>query len=787
MKYITKFQIMKILYIILIFNINAAIQGQSTISGVIRDVSSRTPIQMVNIIFINNGSGSITDHLGRYFMTVDSFSAGDSIQFKHIAYETSILAIDDLIISGNVFLVPRVIPLESIDVGGISGLPDIKKDIPQVLSVIEAYQFELRGFIDAGDILKTDNSIQIEGDLNGKETISMRGGNADETLILYNGIKMNSAHDNIFDLSLIDLEDVERFEIIKGNHSTMYGLGAFSGIINIVPKVHRDYTFRFHQRIGTYNSGDWGLNLYKKLGNLSGTLTYKEGGYYKYFSPDSSNQINTNALNQNPGLVNRSIHRTGTIRYQMPGSVIFGNNAQLQFMHFNSTSNFENQRDLEFDFSKNILSSLQFKGSIFTFNDFTFLWAQHKLNEKLTLLIPLDLPASELYSLNRQNNDVSTQWRAEKTLNSPLVDQLFIVHMEKSELVYNKDVFDDNSIITNFKNTTFFKDKIGFASITKIKYNNPIDNRSASELHISVGLDRIADTYKNKNSNSVQQFNKLIPEKTWEAAKFTISSNLSGKTENKIKYDMYYNYGFNTKFPTLFQQLSSPLNFIGESDNILEPEKARSFELSMILAGTPDNIPDISNYSFSVNYFNNTYQNKFRMIFPVGTHTALYDNVLEARMSGVESKISASLFNKLVDVDFGLAKYYLSDKAAFPFKSDLKITSNFNLKIWDWGIQLHSFIENEQIGWTRTRAGEFNEIILPKHKNMDFHIKKIFKISFNKLRERNSPKKQIEKYKEPSTKIILNISMRNLLDDDFTLEGLPLRDRRYYVSMGVQF
>jgi len=36
-------------------------------------------------------------------------------------------------------------------------------------------------------------------------------------------------------------------------------------------------------------------------------------------------------------------------------------------------------------------------------------------------------------------------------------------------------------------------------------------------------------------------------------------------------------------------------------------------------------------------------------------------------------------------------------------------------------------------------------------------------------------------------KLILNISLRNLLDDDFKLEGLTLRDRRYYLTLGVQY
>jgi hypothetical protein len=36
-------------------------------------------------------------------------------------------------------------------------------------------------------------------------------------------------------------------------------------------------------------------------------------------------------------------------------------------------------------------------------------------------------------------------------------------------------------------------------------------------------------------------------------------------------------------------------------------------------------------------------------------------------------------------------------------------------------------------------------------------------------------------------KLILNLSLRNMLDDNFDLEGLTLRDRRYYLTLGVQY
>ncbi|PJF38645.1 MAG: hypothetical protein CUN54_10415, partial [Phototrophicales bacterium] len=119
----------------------------------------------------------------------------------------------------NVYLQPRVIPLPGVEVQETAVKSEIERDLPQTLSIIEARQFDIRGFVDAGDLLRIDHSVQIDEELSGRKTAAIRGGNPDEVVVLYNGVKMNNAYDNVFDLSLIDLEDIQRFEIIKGSNT----------------------------------------------------------------------------------------------------------------------------------------------------------------------------------------------------------------------------------------------------------------------------------------------------------------------------------------------------------------------------------------------------------------------------------------------------------------------------------------------------------------------------------------------------------------------------------------
>ena len=67
--------------------------------------------------------------------------------------------------------------------------------------------------------------------------VSIRGGTAQETLILIDGIKVNDPQTAHHNLNIpVALNDVKRIEILKGQGSSIYGPNAFSGVINIITK-----------------------------------------------------------------------------------------------------------------------------------------------------------------------------------------------------------------------------------------------------------------------------------------------------------------------------------------------------------------------------------------------------------------------------------------------------------------------------------------------------------------------------------------------------------------------
>jgi vitamin B12 transporter len=70
-------------------------------------------------------------------------------------------------------------------------------------------------------------------------TVFLRGGSPSETLVMIDGVRVNSTATGEFDFSGVHVEDIERIEIVKGPLSSLYGSAAMAGVINIITRKGR--------------------------------------------------------------------------------------------------------------------------------------------------------------------------------------------------------------------------------------------------------------------------------------------------------------------------------------------------------------------------------------------------------------------------------------------------------------------------------------------------------------------------------------------------------------------
>ncbi|HEC80106.1 MAG TPA: TonB-dependent receptor [Firmicutes bacterium] len=113
-------------------------------------------------------------------------------------------------------------------------LPVNVSDVPFSVDIIEVDE-ELHSI---HDVLQGNAGIEIlsYGGGSNLRTLSIRGSESTQSLILFNGIPLNSAYDGLMDLSLLPSGGVERIEVIKGPLSALYGSNGMGGTVNIITK-----------------------------------------------------------------------------------------------------------------------------------------------------------------------------------------------------------------------------------------------------------------------------------------------------------------------------------------------------------------------------------------------------------------------------------------------------------------------------------------------------------------------------------------------------------------------
>jgi vitamin B12 transporter len=109
----------------------------------------------------------------------------------------------------------------------------------QQMEVIEKEEIERRAAPDLATLLEEtlDMGVTRFGAYGNQAEINIRGFDTERIAILIDGVPANSPRSGEFDVSSLNLADVERVEVIYGGSDTKYNVsGALGGVINIITK-----------------------------------------------------------------------------------------------------------------------------------------------------------------------------------------------------------------------------------------------------------------------------------------------------------------------------------------------------------------------------------------------------------------------------------------------------------------------------------------------------------------------------------------------------------------------
>ncbi len=140
-----------------------------------------------------------------------------------------------------------------------------------------------------GELLQNIGGVDIRrrGPMGVQADISFRGSTFEQVLVLINGIKIIDPQTGHHILNLpIDLDVIERIEIVKGGAGRIYGQGALAGAINIVTKPQNA-----NKVYGEIMLGEYGLKR-AKVGVNHKTKKVRTYASYSYDEADPGYRFN---------------------------------------------------------------------------------------------------------------------------------------------------------------------------------------------------------------------------------------------------------------------------------------------------------------------------------------------------------------------------------------------------------------------------------------------------------------------------------------------------------------
>jgi vitamin B12 transporter len=150
------------------------------------------------------------------------------------------------------------------------------------VSVLTREQLENLPSVSVAEVLRYVSGVDIrQRGVHGIQAdVSIRGGTFDQVLVLINGVKMADPQTGHHSLNLpIDLENVERIEVLKGPGARIFGQNAFAGAINIITKNPTEQFVKIRLQ-----GGDFGLYGAR----LSASLPTNNARHYVSLARDAS-------------------------------------------------------------------------------------------------------------------------------------------------------------------------------------------------------------------------------------------------------------------------------------------------------------------------------------------------------------------------------------------------------------------------------------------------------------------------------------------------------------------
>ncbi|ABM62690.1 TonB-dependent receptor domain-containing protein [Halorhodospira halophila] len=219
------------------------------------------------------------------------------------------------------------------------------------VSVIDREQIDRQQPRQVSDLLQgqAGSSLTTSGPFGKSTSLFMRGTNSDHTLLLVDGVPMNSATQGGAAWQYLPPAEIDRIEVVRGPRTSVYGADAVGGVVQVFTRQGEEGPPRFRAfgGAGSFNTHEFGLGV------SGGTAASRYALSASHYETDGINVQDGEGDEDPDGFENTSF--SGRFSHRLPGG------AELFATGFRSegTNEFDGTRLGEEDWTDHYFQALR--------------------------------------------------------------------------------------------------------------------------------------------------------------------------------------------------------------------------------------------------------------------------------------------------------------------------------------------------------------------------------------------------------------------------------------------
>jgi vitamin B12 transporter len=157
--------------------------------------------------------------------------------------------------------------------------------------VIDRAALENSLAVDVGDVLRFHAGLDIgrTGGPGQPLSLFIRGTNSDQSIVMIDGVRINSGTQTLAPLMNLSPELFDRIEIVKGPRSAIYGTDAIGGVVNLITRTDGPSGADIMLSYGRYGTGEFAVDGNYTVGSttVQAALTGQQSAGFPVYAADT--------------------------------------------------------------------------------------------------------------------------------------------------------------------------------------------------------------------------------------------------------------------------------------------------------------------------------------------------------------------------------------------------------------------------------------------------------------------------------------------------------------------